>query len=355
MKKENVSSQSRSHPWLDKKLFWKISPAWLIVSLLMGVSLLLHLANIGAIGDGNLYYTAAVKSMLQSWNNFFFAAAEPGGSVTVDKPPLGLWIEALSASIFGVNGFAVSLPNILAGIFSIPVLFHLVKKYFGSLAGIISGAIYTITPIVLATNRNNTIDGMLVFTLLLAAWAFIKATDTGKLRHLLIGSVLVGLGFNIKMLQAYLVLPAFLLLFLLAAKIGWGKRILYISVALLVILFVSLSWAVIVDLTPVEARPYVGSSENNTVMELIVGHNGLARLFGKNRSGYPPQNSDGPEQSPANFPQNTMPPQNPPGLNGGQPPTNQPPQGARPPQQPDGNPFSKETGTPGIFRLFQAP
>jgi len=293
--------------------------------------------------------------MLQSWDNFFFAAAEPGGSVTVDKPPLGLWIEALSASIFGVNGFAVSLPNILAGVFSIPVLFHLVKKYFGSLAGITSGAIYTITPIVLAADRNNTIDGMLVFTLLLAAWAFIKATDTGKLRHLLIGSVLVGLGFNIKMLQAYLVLPAFLLLFLLAAKIGWGKRILYISVALLVILSVSLLWAVTVDLTPADARPYVGSSENNTVMELIIGHNGLARLFGKNRSGYPPKNSDGPGQSPANFPQNTMPPQNPPGLNRGQPSTNQPPQGARPPQQPGGNPFSKETGSPGIFRLFQAP
>jgi 4-amino-4-deoxy-L-arabinose transferase-like glycosyltransferase len=355
MKKENASSQSRSHPWLDKKLFWKISPAWLIISLLMGVSLLLHLVNIGAIGDGNLYYTAAVKSMLQSWGNFFFAAAEPGGSVTVDKPPLGLWIEALSASIFGVNGFAVSLPNILAGIFSIPLLFHLVKKHFGSLAGITSGAIYVITPIVLVTDRNNTIDGMLVFTLLLAAWAFIKATDTGKLRHLLIGSVLVGLGFNIKMLQAYLVLPAFLLLFLLAAKIGWGKRILHISIALIVILSVSLSWAVIVDLTPIEDRPYVGSSENNTVMELIVGHNGLARLFGKNRSGYPPQNTDGPRQPPANFPQNAMPPHNPPGFNGGQPPANQPPQGARPPQQPGGNPFSKETGSPGIFRLFQAP
>ncbi len=355
MKKENTSSQSRSHPWLDRKLFWKISPAWLIVSLLMGVSLMLHLVNIGAIGDGNLYYTAAVKSMLQSWENFFFAAAEPGGSVTVDKPPLGLWIEAISAFIFGVNGFAVSLPNILAGVFSIPLLFHLVKKYFGSLAGITSGAIYVITPIILATDRNNTIDGMLVFTLLLAAWAFIKATDTGKLRYLLIGSVLIGLGFNIKMLQAYLVLPAFLLLFLLAAKIGWGKRILFISIALLVILSVSLSWAVIVDLTPAEDRPYVGSSENNTVMELILGHNGLARLFGKNRGGYRPQNTDGPGQPPANFPQNGLPPQNPPGLNGGQPPTNQPPQGTRPPQQAGGNPFSKETGSPGIFRLFQAP
>ena len=97
MKKENALSQTRPHPWLDKKIFWHITPAWLIICFLMGVSLLLHLLNIGMIGDGNLYYTAAVKSMLQSWDNFFFAAVEPGGSVTVDKPPLGLWIEALFA------------------------------------------------------------------------------------------------------------------------------------------------------------------------------------------------------------------------------------------------------------------
>ncbi len=355
MKKENASSQTRSHPRLDKKIFWHITPAWLIICFLMGVSLLLHLINIGIIGDGNLYYTAAVKSMLQSWDNFFFAAAEPGGSVTVDKPPLGLWIEALSAYIFGVNGVAVSLPNILSGVLSIPVLFHLVKKYFGSLAGITSGIVYIATPIVLAADRNNTIDGMLVFTLLLAAWAFIKAADTGKLWYLIIGSVLVGLGFNIKMLQAFLVLPAFLLLFLLGTKIGWGKRILYISIALLVILSVSLSWALIVDLTPSEERPYVGSSEDNSVMELIFGHNGLARLFGKKRNGYPTQNTAGPGQAPGNFPQNRMPPQNPPGPNRGQPPVNQPPRSTQPPQPPGGNAFSKETGSPGIFRLFQAP
>ena len=355
MKKGNAHYQSDSHPWLDKKIFWNITPTWLIICFLMGVSLLLHLVNIGAIGDGNLYYTAAVKSMLQSWGNLFFAAAEPGGSVTVDKPPLGLWIEALSALIFGVNGFAVSLPNILSGVLSIPVLFHLVRKYFGSLAGITAGVVYTFTPIVLAADRNNTIDGMLVFTLLLAAWAFIKAADSGKFRYLIIGAVLVGLGFNIKMLQAYLVLPAFLLLFLLGTKISWSKRILYIGISLLVILSVSLSWALIVDLTPPEERPYVGSSEDNTVMELIIGHNGMARLFGKHRNGYPPQNNTGPGQPSGNIPQNAMPPQNPAGPNGGQPPTNQPPRGAQPPQQSGGNAFGKETGSPGIFRLFQAP
>jgi 4-amino-4-deoxy-L-arabinose transferase-like glycosyltransferase len=354
--------QEKVNSWLDKKMFWRFTPAKLIVLILMGIFLGLHLINIGAIGNGNLYYTAAVKSMLQSWGNFFFAAAEPGGSVTVDKPPLGLWVEALSALIFGVNGFAVSLPNILSGVFSLPILYTLVKKQFGSLAGIVSVIVYTITPIVLATDRNNTIDGMLVFTLLLAAWAFMHAADKGKLSYLILGSILIGLGFNIKMLQAYLVLPAFILLFLLGSNIRFRKRIIYLGISVVVIIAVSLSWALIVDLTPTNERPYVGSSENNSVLELIIGHNGLSRLIGKDKNPYDLQNAtspasglapDAPPQG-APLPQRAVPPQGGTFNNNGQKP-NRPPYGGAPSSQPGGNAFGGETGTPGIFRLFKAP
>lgn len=357
MTKENNTFKGKVHSWLDKKIFWRFTPANLILLILMGLFLTLHLINIDAIGDGNLYYTAAVKSMLQSWDNFFFAAAEPGGSVTVDKPPLGLWIETLSAMVFGVNGFAVSLPNILAGVFSLPILYKLVKRQFGSMAGIISVIVYTITPIVLATDRNNTIDGMLVFTLLLAAWAFLHAADKGKLSYLILGSILIGLGFNIKMLQAYLVLPAFLLLFFLGSNIRYGKKILYLGISVLVILAVSLSWALIVDLTPSDERPYVGSSEDNTVLELIIGHNGLSRLVGKGNKPNGPQNAPGPASGLAPNgapPQGARPPQGGPFTNSVQKP-NQPSYGGPPPSQSGGNAFSSETGTPGILRLFKAP
>jgi len=188
-------------------------------------------------------------------------------------------METAFAYVLGLNGTVVSLPNIFAGVLSVPLIFHLTKKHFNSLASVSAALVYVFTPIVLAADRNNTIDGMLVFTLLLAAWAFIKATDSGKFKYLFIGSVLIGLGFNIKMLQAYLVLPALLLLFLLGSNHNWVKRILFSGISILVILVVSLSWAVIVDLTPADERPYIGSSENNTVMELIIGHNGLSRLF----------------------------------------------------------------------------
>src|SRR5687767_9881706 len=209
-----TTSTLPDQPSFLKRKFLGIPTAVLLLVLIMLLSLALHLYKIESIGDANAYYTAAVESMLKSWSNFFFVAAEPGGSVTVDKPPLGLWIEAVFAYFLGVSGFSVSLPNILAGVFGIPVLYYLVKKYAGELAGLIAALVMAITPVFVATNRNNTMDGMLVFTLLLAAWAFIMAAETGKVRWLMLGAFIVGLGFNIKMTQAPLPVPVFYALYL---------------------------------------------------------------------------------------------------------------------------------------------
>ncbi|NTV65151.1 MAG: glycosyltransferase family 39 protein, partial [Oscillochloris sp.] len=161
----------------------------------------LRFYNLSALGEGNLYYTAGVASMLQSWSNFFFVAAEPGGSVTIDKPPLGFWLQTIAAFFLGLNGFAVMLPQIIAGLLSIVLLYHLVGRQFGRWPGVLAALALAITPVAIAADRNNTIDSLLVLALLLAAWAFIRATETGKLRHLLLGALIVGLGFNIKMLQ----------------------------------------------------------------------------------------------------------------------------------------------------------
>ena len=271
--------------FLKKNLFLGVTISTVLVIVIMAFSFGLHMYNIESIGDANAYYTAAVKSMLQSWSNFFFVAAEPGGSVTVDKPPLGLWIEAVFAYFLGVSGFSVSLPNILAGIFGIPLLYAMVKKYMGELAGLVAAFVMAITPVFVATNRNNTMDGLLVFFLLMAAWAFIKAAESGKLHWLLLGAFIVGLGFNIKMMQAFLPLPAFYALYFFGSKEGWLRKIFNLGIATILLIAVSLSWAVVVDLVPADQRPYIGSSENNTVMGLIFGHNGTARLEGGNGGG----------------------------------------------------------------------
>ena len=266
-------------------------PPWIVglsrqpLSATVGLALIVLLGaflrfyRLGANGIGNAYYAAAVESMLKSWHNFFFVSFEPGGSVSVDKPPLDLWAQAASARLLGLNGFALALPQALAGVLSIPLLYGLVKRQFGLVAALVAALVLAVMPVTVATDRYNTMDGLLVFVLVLAAWAFWKATRSGRLRTLLIGAVLVGVGFNVKMLEAFMPLPAFYSLYLLGARHSWKKRILHLAAATAVLLVVSLSWAVAVDLTPPQDRPYVGSSSDNSELELIVGHNGLARLM----------------------------------------------------------------------------
>ncbi len=286
--------------FLKRKSLPGLTNASFLVIATMVLAFGLYMYNIDSIGDSNAYYTAAVKSMLGSWSNFFFVAAEPGGSVTVDKPPLGLWIEAAFAYFLGVSGFSVSLPNILAGVFSIPLLYAMVKKYAGELAGLVAGFVMAFTPVFIATNRNNTMDGMLVFFLLVAAWAFIQATEKQSLKWLLLGGFIVGLGFNIKMMQAFLPLPAFYALYFFGAKQGWLRKIINLGIATVLLVIVSLSWAVVVDLIPPDSRPYIGSSDNNTVMGLIFGHNGISRLESGGGSGDGgPQHGGTPPSAPA--------------------------------------------------------
>ena len=275
----------------------------------------LRFSNLDALGYANHYYTAGVKSMLQSWHNFFFVAAEPGGSVTIDKPPVGFWLQAISAYFLGVSGFSVLLPELIAGVISVFLIYYLVRRSFGTVPGLIAALALAITPVVVATDRNNTIDSTLILTLLLAAWAFIKATETNKLRYLLLGATLVGIGFNIKMLQAYLPLPAFFGMYLLGSSEKLWPKIGKLLIASILLITVSLSWAVAVDLTPTTQRPYVGSSSDNSETNLILVYNGIDRLLGMfgrrgdgnnppRAGGFAPPQFQGQNARPENFFQN---------------------------------------------------
>src|ERR1700726_1072656 len=206
--------------------------------------------QLGQNGLANLYYASAIRSMLDSWHNFFYVSFDPGGFVSIDKPPLGFWLQAASAKIFGFTSFSVFLPQALAGVLSVLLLYILVKRHFGVTAGLLAALALAISPISVGTNRNNTIDSTLVLVMLLGAWTVIRAAETGKLRWLLLCAVCVGLGFNIKMMEAYLVVPAFGLLYLLAAPGRIWVRIGHLALAVLLMLVLSLSWVVAVDLTP---------------------------------------------------------------------------------------------------------
>src|ERR687885_1972862 len=251
----------------------------LALAVVLILSAFLNLFRLTNEGYGIPYYAAAVKNMLTSWHNFFFVSFD-AGFVSVDKPPLGLWIQAASAWLFGFHELSLLLPQALAGIFCVALLYHLVGRAFGPVAGLLAALVLAVTPISVATSRNNTMDVLLVLSVLLAAWAVIRAAETGQLRWLLLGAVMGGLGFNIKMLEAFLVLPAFYLLYLLGAPVSWRRRFVNLGVATAVLLLVSLSWVVVVDLTPADQQPYVGSSSNNSELDLILGYNGLDRLSG---------------------------------------------------------------------------
>jgi 4-amino-4-deoxy-L-arabinose transferase-like glycosyltransferase len=258
-------------------------PLWQRLALagVMLVSIFMNFYQLGQNGFGNLYYAAAIRSMLDSWHNFFFVAFDPGGFVSIDKPPLGFWLQAASAKIFGFTPFSVFLPQALAGVLSVLLLYHLVRRHFGVVAGLLAALALAISPISVLTNRNNTIDSTLVLVMLLGAWAVLRAAESGNLRWLLLCALFVGLGFNIKMLEAYLVVPAYGLLYLLAAPRRLRVRIAHLALAALLMLTISLSWAVVVDLTPAASRPYVGSSQNNSEVSLALGYNGIQRLLGQ--------------------------------------------------------------------------
>ncbi|AAK78175.1 4-amino-4-deoxy-L-arabinose transferase-like glycosyltransferase [Clostridium acetobutylicum] len=250
----------------------------LLLSLILVLSAILNFANIGIEGYANTFYAAGVKSMMMNFKNFFFASYDPSGFVTIDKPPVGFWIQTIFAKVFGFKGWSIILPQAIAGVLSVLIIYYLVKRSFGKPAGLIAALCLAITPIFVAASRNNTIDNLLVLSLVLSAWALSIAAENGKLKYLLISLAVVGIGFNIKMVEAYMVAPAIYITYLLSSTLPFKKRIKHLALGTIILLLVSLSWAVVTDFVPAKNRPYIGSSNNNTVLQLIIGHNGLQRI-----------------------------------------------------------------------------
>jgi 4-amino-4-deoxy-L-arabinose transferase-like glycosyltransferase len=340
--------------------------------LLCGILLLsafLNLWNIWNQGFSNTFYAAAVRSMLENPHLLFFNSFDPAGFVTVDKPPVGLWVQVAFAAVLGFSGWSLVLPQALAGVGSVFLMYCIVSRPFGKAAGLVAALALAITPIFVAISRNGTMDGQLVFILLLALWVALTATRERSLPWLLASVILVGIGFNIKMIQALIVVPAILAVYLLGAEIPVRKRVLHILLAIAVLATVALSWAVAVDMIPANERPYIGGSGDNTVLGLIIDYNGLHRLengMTMGGAGFSPENNGemtGPQGALSALPaapdggSGSLPAE--PGTSGA---------GVAPPGQgtgsatgtggpsgaPGGGGMMGDTGTPGIFRLASA-
>jgi 4-amino-4-deoxy-L-arabinose transferase-like glycosyltransferase len=259
-------------------------PRWLPPAGVALAALGLRLDALDQNGWGAAYYTAAVRSMGESWHNFFYLSFDPAGFASLDKPPFALWLQVASAKLLGFTPFAVMLPQVLCGVAAVLVLYRIVRTRLGEGAALLSAMLFTVTPAWLAVNRTNNVDSCLLLVLLLAAWSMLHAIETGRRRALLGAMALVGLAFQVKMLAAYVVLPVFFGTYAFRAPLAMHRRAQDLVLAGVVVLACSAPWVVAYQLTPVEARPWIGSTPHNSMGELVLGHNGFGRFTARARA-----------------------------------------------------------------------
>jgi 4-amino-4-deoxy-L-arabinose transferase-like glycosyltransferase len=250
------------------------------VLALLASTAVLYLWGLGASGWANTFYSAAAQAGSQSWKALFFGSSDAANFITVDKPPAALWVMGLSVRIFGLNSWSILVPEALMGVASVGVLYATVKRWFGAGAGLLAGAVLALTPVATLMFRFNNPDALLVLVLVGAAYCVTRALEAASTRWLAFAYALVGLGFLTKMLQALLVVPAFALVYLLAAPTRLRRRIWQSFVAFAALVVSAGWWVAIVELVPASWRPYIGGSQDNSVLNLIFGYNGFGRLTG---------------------------------------------------------------------------
>ncbi len=249
---------------------------------LLALTAIAYLWGLSKNGYANEYYAAAVQAGSTSWKAWFFGSFDSSSFITVDKTPASLWVMGLSGRIFGFGVWSMLIPQALMGVASVGFVYVAVRRWFSANAALLAGAILALTPVAVLMFRFNNPDALLILLLVAGAWAVTRAIDSEKYawRWMTLAGLLVGFGFLTKMLQAFLILPAFGLAYLIAGKPALGKRLLHSLAALGALIVGAGWWIAIVELMPASARPYIGGSSTNSIIELTLGYNGLGRLNG---------------------------------------------------------------------------
>jgi 4-amino-4-deoxy-L-arabinose transferase-like glycosyltransferase len=264
-----------------RSLAGRARPRHALLGAILVLSAVLNTNKLAQNEYGNTFYSAAVKSMLHSLHNFLFVSFDPGGLVTIDKPPLAVWVQLASAKVFGFSPLSLLLPEAILSTIGVAVLYRVIAPRLGSPAALWSALALAVFPSFVAVSRDNGVDPLLILLLILACGAALSAIETGRWRSLLCCAVIVGLAFNTKTLAAYLVLPGIALGYLLCAPGPVAQRLTRLLAAGVVMLIVSFAWIAVVELTPASQRPYVGSSTNNTELGLTFDYNGFGRVEGE--------------------------------------------------------------------------
>ncbi|WP_439031592.1 ArnT family glycosyltransferase [Gordonia terrae] len=253
---------------------------WVSVAALLLGTAIAYLWNLSINGWANSFYSAAIQAGSQSWKAWFFGSSDMANSITVDKPPASLWIPGLSARIFGVNSWSILVPEALMGVASVALLYLITRKYLGHWAGILAGTVLAVTPVAAMMFRFDNPEALLILLMVAAVWAMMKGLEDGRWRWLVLTGVFVGFGFLTKQLQVMLIVPPLAVTYLAFGPRGWARRIAQLFAALGAMIVSAGWWVLAVELWPASSRPYIGGSQNNSILELTFGYNGLGRLNG---------------------------------------------------------------------------
>jgi 4-amino-4-deoxy-L-arabinose transferase-like glycosyltransferase len=311
------ATHPRTRPWNSTRLRERLRAVPLPrpeLAALLVLAAALYLWNLSLNGWANDYYSAAVRSMAGSWHDFLYGSFDAKGLMTVDKPPLALWVEALSAKVFGFNSLAILVPQALMGVASVGLLYDLTRRRFGRAAGAVAGLALAITPVFVAISRHNNPDAALILCTVGALWCFVRALDRaseaaveapgvaprargartaaghartakraerGATKWLVAAGVCVGLGFEAKMGAALMVVPGMALAWLWVAPRGRLVAIRQLAIAGAALLAVALAWPLLVWLTPAASRPWISGTSDNSIWSLIWEYNGFGRLEGQ--------------------------------------------------------------------------
>jgi 4-amino-4-deoxy-L-arabinose transferase-like glycosyltransferase len=262
-------------------------PAWArtaFIGLLVATAVA-YLWNLTASGDANSFYAAAVQAGTKSWKAFFFGSLDSSNFITVDKPPASLWVMALSGRVFGFSSASMLVPQVLEGVLAVGLLTASVKRWFGSGAGLLAGAVLAVTPVAALMFRFNNPDVLLVCLLVASAYCLVRALEGGSTRWMVGVGTLIGFAFLAKMMQAFLVVPGFALVYFVAAPGAMRRRVVHLLTGGAAMIVSAGWWVAIVALWPAASRPMIDGSSSNSILNLIVGYNGLGRLTGSTGGG----------------------------------------------------------------------
>ncbi len=253
---------------------------WVAVALITIGATLLRFVYINRVSP-DPFYDAAVRSMGLSWHNFFFGAFEPGGSVSIDKPPVDLWLQVASVKLFGFSSTTLKLPEILAGIAAVPLLFAAVRRMWSVPAGLAAAVGLAVLPVEVITSRSDTMDGVMMVLIVLALWLIVRACESGRYVWLLAGAGVLGIAFDVKLLESLVAVPGLALLAYLGLPGARRRRLLQMLAAGAVYVVVALAWLTATLLVPAHDRPYAIGSTNGSAWNAAFVFNGSDRLAGK--------------------------------------------------------------------------